>query len=168
MQEYRKILKQLEKTYAPTLLQDYGLVCRQMQYSDEDVALYVAKKHWTNRFDHKRENTIGVFFCVWVSPELLKKREFAYNIHSLKLRSLPGYRLASREFATEFRKLVKSRVTTWPGIRMDYGPLTLLEGRDTCELEDFYNRAEQRILDFVVIHKEIDKLLDASARGLVE
>ena len=68
MQEYRKILKQLEKAYAPTLLQDYGLVCRQMQYSDEDVALYVAKKHWTNRFDHKRENTIGVFFlCLGVS-----------------------------------------------------------------------------------------------------
>ena len=165
MEEYHKVLNQLEKEYAQALLQDYSLICKQMHYRGEDTALYVSKKHWTNRFDLKRETTIGVFFCVWVSRELLKTQEFAYNIHSLKLRSLPGYRLASGEFAADFRKLVQSRVASWPNIRMDYGPLTLLEGRDSCNLDDFYIRAERRLLDFVSIHKEIDKLLDESAHG---
>ena len=61
MQEYHKKLKQLEKEYAQALLQDYGLICKQMHYRGEDTALYVSKKHWTNRFDLKRETTIGVF-----------------------------------------------------------------------------------------------------------
>ena len=135
---------------------DYGLICKQMQYGDEDAALYIAIKNWTNRFDMDRETTAGIFFCVWVSPELLEDDNFAYNIHSLKLRELPGYNLASREFANNFRTNVESRVVSWPNIRMDYGPLTLLEGRDLCEIDTFDKKVENRISDFVEIHEEID------------
>jgi len=163
MEKYRNILKKYEKTHAQALFKKHGLICKQLEYSGEDACLYLAKEHWTNRFDPERESTIGVFFSVWVSPELLEKQEFAYNIHSKKLRKLPGYRLASREFADEFRNIVKSRVSSWPSIRMDYGPLTLLEGRDICELESFEKNIEKRISEFVGIHDEIDKLLQAAA-----
>ena len=103
-----------------------------------------------------RETTVGIFFCAWVSPELLEDDNFAYNIHSLKQRELPGYNLASREFANNFRTNVESRVVSWPNIRMDYGPLTLLEGRDLCEIDTFDKKVENRISDFVEIHEEID------------
>jgi len=164
MKKYRKILKHLEEKHAPSLLSKYGLNCKQMQYREENASLYVAKSHWTNRFDPNREATIGIFFAVWMSPELIKQQQLAYNIHSKKLRHLPGYKLASRKFADEFRRAVKDRVESWPGIRVDYGPLTLLEGRDTVNLDNFSEKVEQRIDGFVDIHAEIDRLLNTSAR----
>ena len=162
MEKYRNVLKKIEKMHAHSLSDKHGLTCKQIQYGDA-AALYIAKKNWTNRFERDREKTIGIFYCVWVSPELLEDEKYAYNIHSLKLRELPGYKLASREFANNFRTAVQSRVASWPNISMDYGPLTLLEGRDQCEIDTFDKKIEKRISDFVEIHKEIDKLLHVAA-----
>lgn len=162
MEKYHSVLKKLEKKHTQSLSDKYGLTCKQIQYGEDTAALYIAKKNWTNRFERDREKTIGIFYCVWVSPELLEEEKYAYNIHSLKLRDLPGYKLASREFANEFRAAVHSRVASWPNIRMDYGPLTLLEGRDICELGSFEEKVEKRISEFVGIHKEIDKLLQVA------
>jgi len=47
---------------------------------------------------------------------------------------------------------------------MDYGPLTLLEGRDVCKIDTFDQKVEKRISDFVEIHEEIDKLLHRAAK----
>jgi len=163
MERYRNILKKYEKSHSQALFKKHGLICKQLEYSGEVACLYLAKEHWTNRFDPERESTIGVFFSAWVSPELLKKQEFAYTIHSKQLRKLPGYRLASREFADEFRDLVRTRVASWPNIRMDYGPVTLLEGKDTCELDSFEKNVEKRVSDFVGIHEEIDRLILVAA-----
>lgn len=164
MEAYRKILKQQEDHHAPNLLQKHGLVCKQLQFDDENAPLYLAKPHWTNRFDQQRESTIGIFCCIWVSPELLEQKQFAYNIHSKELRKLPGYKLASRKFASDFRNLVEAQVAKWPNIRLDYGPLTLLEGRETGELDSFAEKVDERISGFVDIHQHIDKLLEASLR----
>jgi len=164
MEKYRNALKKLENKHAQSLSDKYGLTCKQIQYRDDTAALYIAKKNWTNRFERDREKTIGIFFCVWVSPELLEEEKYAYNIHSLKLRDLPGYKLASRKFANQFRAAVTSRVASWPNIGMDYGPLTLLEGRDLCKMDTFDQKVEKRISDFVAIHEEIDKLLNMAAK----
>ena len=135
----------------------------EMCIRDSDSAvLYVAKPEWTNRFDPDRESTIGIFFALWVTPPLVEQKQFAYNIHSRQLRRLAGYKLASRKFADEFRQAVKGRVSDWPGISMNYGPLTLLEGHDSCNADNFAEKAEQRVVDFVGIHEEIDHLLNAS------
>jgi len=162
MESYRHILKQHEEKNAPLLLSKHKLICRQMQYKDS-AALYLAKPHWTNRFDSERDSTVGIFFTIWVSPELVEQKQFAYNIHSKQIRKLPGFRLASRTFAESFRSAVESRVSNWPGIRLDYGPVTLLEGRETCGMDTFADEVAHRITDFVSIHEEIDKLLDAAA-----
>ncbi len=164
MEKYRKILKQFEHQHASTLHNKHGLVCRQLPYGDEEAVLYVAKNNWTNRFDPQRKSTVGIFFSVWVTPELLDKQEFAYNIHSKQLRKLPGYRLTSKKFANDFRELVQDRVSAWPNIRLDYGPLTLLQGRDSCRLETFAVKVKQRVTEFTGIHEEIDNLLQVSKR----
>ena len=49
---------------------------------------------------------------------------------------------------------------------MDYGPITLLEGRGTLELGSFKETIEERISEFVGIHAQIDKLLEVSALSI--
>jgi len=162
MDRYNKILKQQERQHATNLLKKYGLVCKQLQYGDDCAPLYLAKPHWTNRFNPKRETTIGIFYGLWISPQLLEKNQFAYNIHSKKIRKLPGYKLTSKDFAVKFRNLVKPSVSQWPGIRLNYGPTTLLEGRDTSELSVFAEKLAERIQAFADISHHIDDLLEES------
>lgn len=165
MERYNKILQQQERRHAPNLLKKHGLVCKQLQFGDDEcLPLYLAKPHWTNRFDEERESTIGIFCGIWVGPTLLKKNQFAYNIHSKTLAKLPGYKLRPKEFASEFRALVKSRVSRWPGIKLDYGPSTLLQGKETCELNSFAEKVEERIFGFVDIYKDIDDLLEQAVK----
>ena len=162
MERHNKILKQQERQHAANLLKKHDLVCKQLPFGDDCSPLYLAKPHWTNRFDSKRESTIGIFCALWVSPKLLEQDQFAYNIHSKSIRKLPGYKLTSKEFASEFRSLVKSSVSQWPGIRLDCGPTTLLEGRETSELGSFADNVEERILGFAGICQHIDELLEKS------
>lgn len=161
MEHYHRVLKLQESKHASELLKKYGLICRQMQFGNE-APLYLGKSDWTNRFDQDRDSTIGVFCSIWVSDKLLQKRQFAYNIHSKAISKLPGYKLMPRKFANDFRQLVESSVVQWPNIRLDYGPSTLLEGRDTCEPDSFAANVEARISGFVDIHHHIDSLLKAS------
>lgn len=164
MERFNKALKQQERLHAPTLLnlKEHGLVCKQLQFGDDSAPLYLAKTHWTNRFDQDRESTIGIFCSIWVSPKLLEENQFAYNIHSKGIRNLPGYKLTSIKFASDFRNLVKFSVSQWPNISLDHGPTTLLDGRETCELDSFTQRVEERIFGFVDISKYVDELLEKS------
>ena len=163
MEKHHAVLKQQEEKSAAGLLSKHNLVCRQMQFGGE-LPLYLAKPHWTNRFDAERTSTIGIFFSIWVSPKLIEQGKFAYNIHSKQLSKLLGYKLKPRKFADEFRLAVEARVADWPGIRMDYGPSTLLQGHDSCDLDSFAEKVVGRVSEFVGIHKEIDNLLDRSTK----
>ncbi len=162
MNPYSEILKQQANKHAAKLSKKHGIICKQMPFGDGPAPLYMAKPHWTNRFDEKRESTIGIFCSIWVSPSLLKERKFAYNIHSKAIRTLPGYTVTSQEFAKEFRSLVKAKVSKWPGISLNHGPTTLLQGKDACELDSFAEKVEARIQGFVDIHEYVDDLLEAA------
>ncbi|MEE9334897.1 MAG: hypothetical protein V3U65_12490 [Granulosicoccaceae bacterium] len=162
MKQYSKLLKQQESHHAPIVLRKHGLICKQVSFGSGPAPLYLAKPNWTNRFDQERDTTIGIFCSIWVSPALLGQKQFAYNIHSKAIRTLPGYKLTSQKFASDFRSLVKTDVSKWPGIRLDYGPTTLLEGREVCELNSFAEKIEERMHGFVDIHLHIDNLLEAS------
>jgi len=161
LQQFDNILKEQETLLAPKLLKKHGIICKQLPYGD-GAPLYLAKQHWTNRFDDNRESTIGIFCAVWVGAALLKQNRFAYNIHSKALQKLPGYKLEPKKFASDFRSLVKSSVSQWPSIRLDYGPSTLLMGKEICELDSFAKKVEERILGFVDISQHIDNLLEQS------
>jgi len=162
MDEYRNVLQLQEAKHAPSLLKKHGIICKQMQYGNDSESLYLGKPNWTNRFDNDRETTIGIFCCIWVSTKLLKSNQFAYNIHSKKLKSLPGYTLTPTRFASDFRTLVKSPVAKWPNIRLDYGPSTLLEGRESSDIDKFADNVRKRIDGFVKIQHHIDDLLEAA------
>ena len=162
MTQYQKLLQQVEARQSRPLREKYGLVCRQLPFDDASSVLYVAKPHWTNRFDHDREKTVGIFFAVWVSDELIEQRLFAYNMHALKLRELRGYKLTSRRFADSFRTAVQAEISEWPGVRTDFGPLTLLEGREHCDPQSFERKATERVSDFIRIHHVVDDLLAQS------
>lgn len=161
MDEYHTILKKQEEKNASKLLSKHKLICKQLQLGD-GAPLYVAKPHWTNRFDLNRESTVGIFYAIWVSAKPTDQGKYFYNIHSKKLKKLPGYKLTPRKFADEFRGAVEARVSNWPGIRLDYGPSTLLQGHDVCDVDDFAKKIDQRLTDLVSIYEEIDDLLDAS------
>jgi len=163
MEQYTKILKQQERLHASKLLKKHGLICKQLKFGgDECPPLYLAKNHWTNRFDEKRESTIGIFCSIWVAPSLLKKKKFAYNIHAKSLQKLAGYKLTPKIFASDFRSLVKTEVSQWPSISLDHGPSTLLQGKEICELDSFAEKVEERINGFVDLHPHIDDLLERS------
>jgi len=57
-------------------------------------------------------------------------------------------------------KLVKSSISSWPGISVKHGPSTLLQGYDTCELDSFADKVDERIAGFVDIYQHVDNLLD--------
>lgn len=160
MEAYDSVLKKLERQYSKPFLAEQGVICKRLKFGDDVDPLYLAKAHWTNRFDEKRESTIGIFCAIWVTPALVAKNQFAYNIHSKAIRKLPGYQLASIPFARDFRQRVSSKVADWPDISLDHGPTTLLQGSDSSDLDDFAQRVEDRILGFVDIATDIDELLE--------
>lgn len=164
MERYSEILKKQELHHAPGILKKHGIICRQLAFGKAPAPLYLAKDNWTNRFDPERKTTVGVFCSIWVSPAMSEKKQFAYNIHSKAIYKLPGYKLVSQKFASDFRNLVASDVENWPNIRLDYGPMTLLQGKDTCELDSFAEKIAARIKGFVDIHHHVDSLLAESLR----
>jgi len=164
MEKFEKILKQQERKHAAKLKKSHGLICKQLHYVD-CWPLYIAKPAWTNRFDKNRDATLGIFCAIWVGESDLKKKKFPYNIHAKTLRKYPGYNIEPREFADEFRRLVESEVADWPGIKLGYGPSTLLGGKETCELDSFAEKVEERILGFASIQHHIDDLLEAARQS---
>jgi hypothetical protein len=73
-------------------------------------------------------NQTGIFFSIWLDEESVQRQRLKYNIHALKLRQLTAYRATSIDFAKEFRKHFAGLQSDWPNIRVDFGPLTLMQG----------------------------------------
>ena len=103
------------------------LVCKQGSYKACSV-LKLQKPSWTNDPMDRVENTSGIFFSVWMNEASTRQNRANYNIHALQLRKLKGYSIVSREFASDFRSRFASLRSAWPNVRVDYGPLTLMEG----------------------------------------
>ena len=165
MKHYRDILAKQEKSWAAKM-KKLGMQCQQLPFGKDTAVLYIAKPHWTNRFDPKRESTIGIFCSIWVTEKLITQGKLSYNIHSKQIRKLPGYKFTSIVFADEFRQRVNPIVADWPGISLKHGPGTLLQGQDTITLDNFESKVKKRITGFVDIHQEIDALL-ALGKNLV-
>lgn len=160
MEKYARVLGDVAAQHAPSLISQYGLLCGQLPFGSDTAVIYVSKPSWSNRFDDTRTHTIGIFFSLWLTPTLVGQEMLAYNIHALKLRELPGFTLTAINFASEFRTRVKGLVVQWPGLRMDYGPRTLLEGRVSCTIDCLAKSTTERLVDFVGIHHVIDELLE--------
>jgi hypothetical protein len=92
------------------------------------IALKVYKAEWASDPQQPLTAPARIFFSVWVTEKSVQQRQLLYNIHALKLHQLKGNKIASREFATQFRTKFQPHSPEWPNLSLDYGPLTLMQG----------------------------------------
>ena len=109
----------------------------------------------------KLQNESGIFFSIWVTEESASKGRANYNIHALKLRQLHGYSITSREFAEAFRDGFKAMRGDWPNVRVDYGPLTLMQGWTKFDPAYFERDALVLVDRFKHLSPLIDRLLES-------
>jgi hypothetical protein len=124
----------------------------------ESVALKAQKKNWVNDNELFQPGP-SIFFSVWVNDATIKENKIFYNIHALKLRQLKNYSITSREFASAFRSNFKTFEKQWPNVSVDYGPLTLMEGWQKVDLDNFHYEIEVLVTRFMEIDYIIDDLL---------
>lgn len=121
------------------------------------VVLKLYKRSWANPFQDPVSSPSRIFFSVWIDPN--REGELSYNIHALKLRQLKGYKIESRKFAEVFRKGFKDFAHRWENVRVEYGPLTLMQGFVRIEP----GRMQEQVLalanEFFAIEHLIDEVL---------
>jgi hypothetical protein len=118
----------------------------------DSVVLRLQKKNWTNG------RNASIFFSIWLNDDGTKNSKLFYNIHALKLREFNGYSIQSREFALAFRERFNLHKAKWPNVRVDYGPLTLMEGFQEIDLNDF----EHEFLNLVKLFLKIEHIIEAT------
>lgn len=88
-----------------------------------------------------------------------------YNLHALKLRQLPGYRLESRKFEAAFRDAAAPMLADWPGVEMDFGPQTLFQGFASCPQERVEVVTVELARKFLPLAEVVDGLLAKAKKG---
>jgi hypothetical protein len=101
-----------------------------------------------------------VFFSVWTDKASRDSGRIHYNIHALKMRQFKGHVISSRDFANNFRKNFKALSSSWPNIRVDYGPLNLMQGWIELRDESFERNVLGLMSQFAAVCPIIDQLLE--------
>jgi hypothetical protein len=101
-----------------------------------------------------------IFFSVWTDNDSRNSGRIHYNIHAFKMRQFKGHIIASRDFAGDFRKNFKALSSSWPNVRVDYGPLNLMQGWTEFR-EDSFQRDVLGLMNlFASLCPIIDQLLE--------
>lgn len=125
----------------------------------QSVCLKMQKKSWLNPVSTARPFEESIFFSIWISDRAIQESRLNYNIHALQLRELTGYSIKSREFAAAFRAQFSPLACKWPNVSVDFGPLTLMEGWISVDLNDFEQNIVTLTHQFLDISPIIDDLL---------
>jgi hypothetical protein len=125
----------------------------------ESVVLRMQKSAWANKPYERPQSDAAIFFSIWLNDKALKEYRLFYNIHALKLRQLRGYTITSREFAAAFRSRLKPFEKLWPNVRVDLGPLTLMEGWEKFNAATVEQDVRALAGKFLEIDTIIDELL---------
>lgn len=123
------------------------------------VVLKIQKQSWRNTSTTAKPFEESIFFSVWLNEDTIRQGKLYYNIHALKLRQLAGHSIKSREFADAFRLRFKNFEQKWPNVRVDYGPLTLMEGWVAIDEENLDSIISNLAHHFLDIQFIIDDLL---------
>lgn len=126
----------------------------------ESAVLKLQKPRWTPTAPSAASTDTGIFFSIWVEAKSLKKKQAFYNIHALKLRSLDGFSIQSREFAAAFRSAFAASARNWPHVSTDHGPQTLMEGWIDLDLARLESDVTHLVCNFIPLAALIDTLLD--------
>lgn len=140
------------------LLAERGLETAVVTFGEDCVVLKLYKRSWANQFQDPLTAESRIFFSVWISDSAIKEQKLLYNIHALKLRKLKGYSIESRKFAAIFRADFKDFEHQWENVRVDYGPLTLMEGWLKIDQENL----QDQILKLANHFFEIAHLIDGT------
>jgi hypothetical protein len=130
-----------------------------VMYGEDSIVLKLYKRCWANQFQDPLTAASRIFFSVWVSGSSIKEQKLLYNIHALKPRKLKGYAIQSRKFAEIFRYRFKPYEHTWKNVSVDFGPLTLMEGWLTIDVEDFQDDILKLANNFLEIAHLVDDTL---------
>jgi len=125
----------------------------------ESVALKIQNPAWVNSSATARPFQESIFFSIWLNDSSIREGKLLYNIHALQLRQLVGYSIQSREFAEAFRGRFQSFQKKWPNVRVDYGPLTLMEGWVALEEAGLEDKISELAGQFAETAFIIDDLL---------
>lgn len=126
----------------------------------ESAALKIYKPQWCSDSESLLKSTGRIFFSLWINDRALQKGRIYYNIHALKLRELKNYKIASRDFAEDFRKQFSKYQEDWPNVSIKYGPLTLMEGWIELKEDNIQKDAKKLIQKFLKISPLIDNVLE--------
>lgn len=124
------------------------------------VCLKLFKKSWSNIDENPVTAETRIFFSVWINDSSLKQQKLFYNIHALKLRKLKAYKIESRKLAEVFRNKFEKFEHQWSNVSTNYGPLTLMKGWLTIDLENFERDVIQLSNQFLEIENLIEETLD--------
>lgn len=152
---YLTVFENIKDTISSDLMRKHQLRCEAGDWMDS-ATLKLQKDAWTAGGTGQ-----GIFFSVWLGEKELKTCRFNYNIHSLKLGTLPGHVVKPREFAAAFRKKIDAHAQRgdWPNLSIDYGPQTLMQGWMPLDEATLRADVESLIERFVGMHPVIDALL---------
>ena len=123
------------------------------------MVLKLQKPGWSSPALHENPIHAGIFFSIWINAETIEKGIVHYNIHALQLRALPGYTIKSREFAAAFRAEFEPHRADWENVRIDYGPLTLMEGAIPLVAGTLEADVDRWVKLFIPLVAVIDELL---------
>ncbi|MGH1515963.1 hypothetical protein [Chryseobacterium sp. JK1] len=124
------------------------------------VALKIHKPHWYGNSKTTEGETGRIFFSIWLNDKTIEEGRIYYNIHALKLRELKQYKIASRDFAENFRTLFSKYQKYWPNVSVNYGPLTLMQGWIELKNETLQKDMGTLIQQFVNLSSIIDQVLE--------
>lgn len=130
-----------------------------------NIALFkILKDEWTRTPPQELGND-GVFFAIWATPKDVAKKRVKYNVHALKLRTFPQYKIKAWDFADSFRALAHDDIKSLPNVNMDLGPGNIFEGHVNADLTNLKEKCMPLIESFVKIHPIIDDLLKKAERA---
>jgi hypothetical protein len=145
--EFQKVRDIYEKVATPKT----GLLCITRVFEGcPGVRLY--RDSW-------KSGTAEIFFAVWTDDESRNSGRIHYNIHAFKMRQFKGHVITSRDFADDFRKTFRGLTNAWPNIRMDFGPLNLMQGWIQFREETFERDVLELMNQFAAVSRIIDQLL---------
>jgi hypothetical protein len=155
LQRFQNAANQIDKR----LLSAKQLEVAMVLYGDA-VVLKLYKRSWANPQQNALTAETRIFFSVWINDPSIPSEKLFYNIHALKLRKLPGYKIESRKFADYFRTRFEEFKHRWPNVDLNLGPLTLMEGWIKTDLDQLENETIHLCNNFLEIEHLIDNTLD--------
>jgi hypothetical protein len=166
--DFFNVFNQIKQEIEDELMSKYSLGvkvgCRDSTQTGPDarfgeIALFkILKDEWTRTPPEQLGND-GVFFAIWVTPKDIEKRHVKYNVHALKLRTFPRYKIRAWDFANAFRKSARDDIQSLPNVNMNLGPGNLFEGNVDADITNVKEKCMPLIHAFVKMHPIIDDLL---------